>query len=121
MRLTDEEQAMRAGRFGPAVQWAIEHQIKVGEYLGAGDFVPVLCQSRDGAENDGEGAGREGRVLGTVRSRSPARASSSASGSISELRARAGSFGVIKVIKKNEREASRGKAAIVTRALPRVG
>ncbi len=41
MRLTDEEQAMRAGRFGPAVQWAIEHQIKVGEYLGAGDFVPV--------------------------------------------------------------------------------
>jgi hypothetical protein len=29
------------GRFGPAVQWAIEHQIKVGEYLGAGDFVPV--------------------------------------------------------------------------------
>src|ERR1700738_725514 len=41
MRLTDEEQAMRAGRFGPAVQWAAEHQIKVGEYLGAGDFVPV--------------------------------------------------------------------------------
>jgi predicted aconitase len=23
------------------VQWAIEHQIKVEEYLGAGDFVPV--------------------------------------------------------------------------------
>jgi predicted aconitase len=32
---------MRAGAFGPAVQWAIEHQIKVGSYLGADDFVPV--------------------------------------------------------------------------------
>jgi predicted aconitase len=32
---------MRAGAFGPAVQWAIEHQIKVGSYLGAADFVPV--------------------------------------------------------------------------------
>jgi predicted aconitase len=41
MRLTDEEQAMRAGQAGPARQWAIEHQIKVGTYLGAEDFVPV--------------------------------------------------------------------------------
>jgi predicted aconitase len=41
MKLTEEEQAMRAGEHGPAAQWAIEHQIKVGEYLGAGDFVPV--------------------------------------------------------------------------------
>lgn len=41
MRLTDEEQAMCAGEFGPAVQWAIDHQIKVGRYLGAEDFVPV--------------------------------------------------------------------------------
>jgi predicted aconitase len=41
MRLSDEEQAMRAGAFGPALQWAIEHQIKVGRYLGAEDFVPV--------------------------------------------------------------------------------
>ena len=41
MRLTDEEQAMRTGAFGPAVQWAIEHQIKVGDYLGADDFVEV--------------------------------------------------------------------------------
>ena len=32
---------MRAGELGPAVAWAIEHQIKVGEYLGAADFVPV--------------------------------------------------------------------------------
>jgi predicted aconitase len=41
MRLSDEEKAMRAGAFGPASQWAIEHQIKVGRYLGAEDFVPV--------------------------------------------------------------------------------
>src|SRR5258706_8733313 len=41
VRLNDEEQAMRAGEFGPATQWAIEHQIGVGRYLGAADFVPV--------------------------------------------------------------------------------
>jgi len=41
VRLNDEEQAMRAGEFGPATQWAIEHQIQVGRYLGAADFVPV--------------------------------------------------------------------------------
>jgi predicted aconitase len=41
VRLTDEEEAMRAGELGPLRQWAIEHQIKVGRYLGAADFVPV--------------------------------------------------------------------------------
>jgi predicted aconitase len=41
MKLNREEEAMRAGEFGPAVQWAIEHQIKVGRYLGAEDFVLV--------------------------------------------------------------------------------
>jgi predicted aconitase len=41
MKLTDEEQAMRAGALGQARQWAIEHQIKVGNYLEAQDFVPV--------------------------------------------------------------------------------
>src|SRR5919204_585712 len=41
MNLTAEEEALRAGEFGEAAQWAIEHQIKVGEYLGARDFVPV--------------------------------------------------------------------------------
>ena len=41
MRLTDEEEAMRAGELGQASQWAIEHQIRVGRYLGAEDFVPV--------------------------------------------------------------------------------
>ena len=41
MRLSDEEEAMRAGEFGPLRQWAIDHQIKVGSYLGAEDFVAV--------------------------------------------------------------------------------
>jgi predicted aconitase len=41
VKLNDEEQAMQAGELGPLRQWAIEHQIKVGRYLGADDFVPV--------------------------------------------------------------------------------
>jgi predicted aconitase len=41
VKLDAEEQAMRAGEFGPLRQWAIAHQIKVGDYLGADDFVPV--------------------------------------------------------------------------------
>ena len=41
MKLTDEEQALRASKAGRAAQWAIEHQVKVGKYLGAADFVPV--------------------------------------------------------------------------------
>src|SRR5205823_5907436 len=41
MNLTAEEQALRRGEFGEAAQWAIEHQIKVGDYLGARDFVAV--------------------------------------------------------------------------------
>jgi predicted aconitase len=41
MRLTEEEQAMRAGGLGEARRWAIEHQIAVGEFFDAADFVPV--------------------------------------------------------------------------------
>lgn len=41
MRLTTEEQAMRAGEMGEAVRLAIEHQIRVGEFFGADDFVAV--------------------------------------------------------------------------------
>jgi predicted aconitase len=41
VNLTGEEEAMRAGEFGPLRQWAIAHQIKVGRYLGAPDFIPV--------------------------------------------------------------------------------
>src|SRR5512132_803601 len=41
MKLTAEEEALRAGECGEAAQWAIEHQTTVGGYLGARDFVPV--------------------------------------------------------------------------------
>ena len=41
MRLTDEEQAMRAGALGEPRRWAIEHQIAVGEFFDAADLVPI--------------------------------------------------------------------------------
>src|ERR1700745_1385224 len=41
MRLTDEEEAMRAGAFGAPRRWAITHQIAVGEFFDAADFVAV--------------------------------------------------------------------------------
>jgi predicted aconitase len=41
MQLTDEEQAMLAGGAGPARQWAMRHQIAVGQFFDAPDFVPV--------------------------------------------------------------------------------
>jgi len=41
MRLNDEEEAMRAGAFGAARRWALEHQIQVGGFFDAPDMVPV--------------------------------------------------------------------------------
>jgi hypothetical protein len=41
MRLTDEEKAMLAGEFGAPRCWAIAHQIAVGEFFDAADFVAV--------------------------------------------------------------------------------
>jgi predicted aconitase len=41
MRLTDEERAMLAGEAGPVRQWAIRHQIAVGEFFDAAEFVAV--------------------------------------------------------------------------------
>jgi predicted aconitase len=41
MQLNDEEKAMLNGDFGTAKQWAIEHQIKVGEFFDAPDMVVV--------------------------------------------------------------------------------
>ena len=41
MRLTDEEEAMAAGAFGPVRQWAIRHQAAVARFFDAPDFVPV--------------------------------------------------------------------------------
>src|SRR5271167_249790 len=41
MRLTDEEKAMLAGELGAPRRWAIAHQIAVGEFFDAADFVTV--------------------------------------------------------------------------------
>lgn len=41
MRLTDEERAMLAGEFGGVRRWAMAHQVAVGEFFDAADFVPV--------------------------------------------------------------------------------
>src|ERR1700688_4834508 len=41
MILNDEEQDLLAGKFGPTPQQALQHQIMVGEFFGAEDFVPV--------------------------------------------------------------------------------
>lgn len=41
MILTEEEKAMLAGEAGVVAKLAIEHQIKVGTFFGARDFVPV--------------------------------------------------------------------------------
>ncbi|HEX6266647.1 MAG TPA: aconitase X, partial [Burkholderiales bacterium] len=41
MKLNDLERAMRAGELGRVAQLAIEHQIKVGDFFSAPDFVPV--------------------------------------------------------------------------------
>ncbi len=41
MNLSQEEKAMSKGEFGEAVKWAINHQIEVGNFFDAEDFVPV--------------------------------------------------------------------------------
>ena len=57
MKLTQEEEALRGGEFGEAAQWAIEHQITVGRYLGARDFIAV---SQAHIMADTESLGRSG-------------------------------------------------------------
>jgi len=41
MQLNDEEQDILAGKNGPLPQQALQHQIKVGDFFGARDLVPV--------------------------------------------------------------------------------
>jgi predicted aconitase len=41
MRLTNEERAMLACELGEPRRWAIAHQIAVGEFFDAADFLPV--------------------------------------------------------------------------------
>jgi predicted aconitase len=57
MRLNDEERAMLAGEHGRARQWALRHQIDVGSFFDAPDFV-VVGQAHVMA--DTESLGEEG-------------------------------------------------------------
>src|SRR5437899_4053133 len=41
MKLNDEEQEILGGTYGPVAVKALQHQLKVGEFFGAEDFVPV--------------------------------------------------------------------------------
>ena len=41
MKLNDEENEILAGKAGPVPQQALKHQIKVGDFFDAEDFVPV--------------------------------------------------------------------------------
>ena len=60
MKLTADEQAMLAGEQGPVRQWAIRHQIAVGEFFDAPDFVPV---GQAHVMADTESLGEVGRAL----------------------------------------------------------
>ena len=57
MKLNDLERAMLAGEHGPAAKLALEHQVKVGAFFGAKDFVEVT-QAHIMA--DGESLGEAG-------------------------------------------------------------
>jgi predicted aconitase len=57
MRLTEEERAILAGAQGRARQWALRHQIDVGEFFDAPDLVPV---SQAHVMADTESLGEEG-------------------------------------------------------------
>ena len=41
MHLNDEEKSMLNGDFGEVKQWALEHQIKVGQFFSANNFISV--------------------------------------------------------------------------------
>ena len=48
MKLTDKEHEMLAGKAGPAVKWAMEHQLQVGRMFDAEDMVTVSQAPYDG-------------------------------------------------------------------------
>ncbi len=55
MRLDEQERAWLAGDGGPARQWAIAHQMRVGDYFGAADLVAV-SQAHVMADSESLGA-----------------------------------------------------------------
>src|SRR5260221_3298443 len=59
MRLNDEEQDIVAGKSGPVARQALQHQLKVGEFFGAVNFVPVTqAHIMADTESLGEAGGR---------------------------------------------------------------
>src|SRR5699024_3307034 len=52
-----DEEAMASGSDGPAVKWAVDYQIAVGEFFGAQRLVPVRSAH---AHCDGEALGEPG-------------------------------------------------------------
>ena len=48
MHLNEEEQAMLAGKYGKAKQWAIDHQLKVGSFFDAYRYGQRQSGSYDG-------------------------------------------------------------------------
>jgi predicted aconitase len=77
MKLNDEERDILAGKAGFVPQQALQHQIKVGEFFGAGDLVPVT-QAHLMADTESLGAagvlwleGLAGNVEGQRRVRIP--------------------------------------------------
>jgi predicted aconitase len=72
MRLTDEENAMLAGAFGAPRRWAIAHQIGVGEFFDAADFVPVT-QAHIMADTESLGEAGVGFLEGLAAAPEPER------------------------------------------------
>jgi len=67
MKLNDEEQEMLAGKSGAVAQQALQHQLKVGNFFGAEDFVPVTqAHVMADAESLGEAGVRWLERLATV-------------------------------------------------------
>jgi predicted aconitase len=70
MKLNDEEQDILAGKSGPVLQEALRHQITVGEFFGAEDFVPVTqAHVMADTESLGEAGVRWLERLATTRGR----------------------------------------------------
>ena len=67
MRLSDEERSMLAGEMGAARRQALQHQLKVGDFFGAEDLVPVT-QAHVMADSESFGEAR--RTVSTIASMS---------------------------------------------------
>ena len=89
MRLTDEEQAMLAGEFGEPRRWAMTHQIAVGEFFDAEDFVPV---SQAHIMADTEALGEAGVCFPKASALRPGRSARSGAPTITEPRDRSSRF-----------------------------